>query len=97
LEVAGGRDTSTRVHAAWPFPPSQGSPLFLLPDLKRPNGRTRPRLRQPESRIEIQPAAVKSLPGAVHPAITRTGSKGIVVIGANGFRKQLDVQAPKAS
>jgi len=37
------------------------------------------------------------LPVDVRVPIYRTGSKGIVVVGANGFRKQFDVQAAQAA
>jgi len=36
-------------------------------------------------------------PVYVHQAIYRTGSKGIAVVGANGFREQFDVQVAKAA
>jgi hypothetical protein len=37
------------------------------------------------------------LPVDVRQPIYRTGSKGIAVVGANGFRKQFDVQVAKAA
>ena len=37
------------------------------------------------------------LPVDVRQPIYQTGSKGIAVVGANGFRKQFDVQAVKAA